>query len=280
MSVVTKRVEGGKVRVRSPYHEGFIRRARALGGKFNRSAVAWDFSEKVWDAVRSVLMQIYGEDGELEVERADVVVSRTDGGEYRTDGSLFLLGRVVLEVRSRDSGARPTSGCAVLNGKTDSRGSRRNPVAWLSADTHILIEGVPVSLIDVTRSDGWTVERQDVAEDDHFEWVAAPSPDGGACFATLGNRHPVSVNIYRQASGWIGEVFFLNYATGGHDEVSDMGPFELSPDLSDSEAMAEAERIAREYAASHPVDVALLRGERERLLERAAQFAILIEKYS
>ena len=71
MSVVISE-SGVKMRVLAPYHPSFPARAKELGGRWSARARTWEFDVRDSDAVRAMLLSVYGTDG-VEIAGGELV---------------------------------------------------------------------------------------------------------------------------------------------------------------------------------------------------------------
>ena len=134
----------GRVFVASPYNANFVNEARALNGQFNRSTGCWDFAQRDEKRVREALIKVYGTDG----TPGPVLTIRTTPTlcDKPTKTSLFLCGREVAFVRSRDGGAKLGDDVVIVAGGFFSTGSMKYPAIGFKDGTIFELRDVPEGL--------------------------------------------------------------------------------------------------------------------------------------
>lgn len=112
------------ISVTSPYHDGFVSRARALGGRWDRDSKTWLFDEAAEDAVRQALKDAYGTDGAAADEGAEPVALYLYAPETVAEfhGPVSVASITLARAFGRDSGARLGGGTAHLAGPAPSSG--------------------------------------------------------------------------------------------------------------------------------------------------------------
>jgi hypothetical protein len=137
--------EGGRVFVRAPYAERFIREAKALPaklrGKWDGEAKAWDFPAEAESAVLAICRDVYGDDGVT----ADLVTLRLT---WRNEGHswqapFYVHGRVVARAFGRRTGAKLGEGVRVVAGGFDSGGTFRDWETVVRKGTVALVANIP-----------------------------------------------------------------------------------------------------------------------------------------
>lgn len=123
MSNITVRVENGRVYVRSPWNEEFVKDAREqLSGKF--IAGEWVFDVFNEQRVRKLLMELYGCDGiTTDTCTVRVVLDEDDDAKQ---GPICVYGRPIARATGRDSGATLSPGIVLVEGSFTSGGSMKN----------------------------------------------------------------------------------------------------------------------------------------------------------
>lgn len=111
-----------KLKVVSPYNEGFVAKCRNLRGKFQGGA--WWFDDSIIDYVREAMIMFYGTTGEVPFENCTLFISDFSGSEY--GGPVTLFGRTVARSTGRDSGARLGDDIILIEGSCVSGGSVKN----------------------------------------------------------------------------------------------------------------------------------------------------------
>ena len=116
---------------KSEYNTLFVKKARFLGGSWDRASSAWSFPDSRESLVKEILREIYGTDGKE--EPAIVTVQIDMDLFYDTLNSEIYLGGFPLASRSfRDSNVKLAPWAYLVNGEfCSSGGSRNNPcVTW------------------------------------------------------------------------------------------------------------------------------------------------------
>lgn len=144
MIKITKRDE--KLLVESPYSSTFVRRAKQMGGQWDRPC--WVFAARDEDIVRAALIEVYDHDGSPSAScDLRIVLAYTDAER----GDSLLVGPVqVLRKVDRDITPKLGPGCVVVSGELFSRGgSRNNPRILHSDDCVIEVRDFPASVAAV-----------------------------------------------------------------------------------------------------------------------------------
>lgn len=145
--------ENGRVYVKCEYSPDFVARAKQIHGKW--TGESWAFDESDESIVKSVLDQIYGENGDP-VDRVDLIV---DAGKMPEDGdSIRIGGYTVCSRRYRDSAVKMGEKAVLLSGEfCSSGGSVKNPRVSANYDTIIRLKGIPVSLYERYKDAEWII---------------------------------------------------------------------------------------------------------------------------
>lgn len=139
----------GKIKVTSPFHSELPSRARALGGKFDKSSKEWVFNEKAYDEVKVVYEEIYGE-FDAPVEKVDVKIRLKDSIAAEQK-SIYICGVQIARAFDRDGGAKTSENCVLNDCCATSGGSRKNwttVIAITGEDPYIKIFDIPVKSIE------------------------------------------------------------------------------------------------------------------------------------
>lgn len=111
-----------KVKVITPYNEGFVNKCRNLRGTFK--AGAWWFDDSIVDYVREAMVQFFGTTGETAFETCTLLIK--DFSDTESRGPVVLFGRTIARAFGRDSGARLANDIIFISGNYDSGGSVKN----------------------------------------------------------------------------------------------------------------------------------------------------------
>lgn len=163
---VTK--ENSKINVESPYNPEFISEAKKIGGRWNPSLMAWQFSATIESNVRELLVEVYGTDGQ-ETETVTALV-RLSGNCF--DQDVWQLGRRIAWRDSKKSPVRLGHGVTIVSGSFESTGgTNREPVIGAN-DVVVRVTDAPKNHPDF-RMTGWvTVETSDVDAETVAEGIA------------------------------------------------------------------------------------------------------------
>ena len=164
----------GKIFVESPYSPELPEAAKRLGGKWDGSR--WVFDGRDIDRVKSLYLDLYGEDGVTKPELVTVRVTCLEDWESEYGTGLFLFGRMVARGFGRDSGAKLGDGVILLNGELDTGGSRKY---WYT----IAMEGTVLEIRDVPAR---IVNDKNIPDD--LKWEIIGEPEGPSKAALLEER--------------------------------------------------------------------------------------------
>lgn len=162
MTIQIKPATDNWILVYTPYNSEFVSRAKAAAGTWNGANKAWVFPAEQTAAVRTILNDIFGEDGSplaAEVARVRLrCIQQPEGvdSEWPDQGGgleCSLAGRQVARAFGRDSGAKLGPDVVVVQGGFSSGGSRNNPRLVISRGT----------IVDLLRTPE-TIARRLVAE--------------------------------------------------------------------------------------------------------------------
>lgn len=123
--------DNGNIFVKSKYNTLFVKKARFLGGSWDRESSAWSFPDSRESLVKELLREIYGTEGEE--EPAIVTVQIDMDLFYDTlDSEIYLGGFPLASRRFRDADVKLAPWAYLVNGEfCPSGGSRNNPcVTW------------------------------------------------------------------------------------------------------------------------------------------------------
>lgn len=139
-------IEDGRIKVQSPYNKKFIEGARRIQGKWN--APCWEFPEENKEECKELLLNVYGECGDLgEAEPTVTVELNLDeyNGNYVND--LLIGSMVIASRRTRDSYVRLSDNVMVISGEfSESGGSAKHPKVTAEPGTILRVKHLPVRL--------------------------------------------------------------------------------------------------------------------------------------
>lgn len=131
----------GKAAVTTPYNPDFVRRVKALGGKWDSSSRTWQVREEAVEGVRAAMQAVYGRT-DAEPAATVTVVVKTKWALSALCGPFCLFGKVIARAYGRDSGAKVGDDVAFLAGQPTSSGSAKNWTTLIPGDAVIEIYGV------------------------------------------------------------------------------------------------------------------------------------------
>lgn len=111
-----------KIKVVTPYNEGFVQKCRNLRGTFKGGA--WWFDDSILDYVREAMINFFGTTGETPFETCTLLI--TNFSDYEGCGPVILFGRTIARAFGRDSGAWLGDDVVFISGTYTSRGSVKN----------------------------------------------------------------------------------------------------------------------------------------------------------
>lgn len=146
-----------QVIVDSPYNTVVPKKARALGGKWERNR--WAFDRRDEERVRDLCMEYYGSDGRT----SDLCTIRVtfEPHEDQVCGPISLHGRVIAQAYGRDSGAKLGEDIVCLSGGFTSGGSVKNWRTVPKAGTVVLVRDFPrAEALTYDADSGVTIEPE------------------------------------------------------------------------------------------------------------------------
>lgn len=141
-------VKEDKAYVFTPYNPDFVKKVKGIGG------ARWMSMDKCWrvpadtvDAVRDMMMDVYGEsDITDDSEKVTVEIELEEGAsEYR--GPIVIFGKVIASAYGRDSGAKVGEDAVFVKGTPLSGGSMKNWTTIIPGGSIVRIRNVPVNAL-------------------------------------------------------------------------------------------------------------------------------------
>lgn len=130
-------VENETIKVNSPYNKSFVAGAKQIQGKWN--APCWVFPEENKEAVKALLIECYGECGELgAVSTVTVDLDLDTYTEGYEDGEIRVGSIVVLKRLYRDREVIFSDNAMLING-----GFAKSPRIAADKNTIVRVKGVP-----------------------------------------------------------------------------------------------------------------------------------------
>ena len=136
------KVKNGTLLIYTPYNAKFVSAIKKIGGaKWDSVNKCWTAPEEFVDAVREIIMEIYGYTDISENESVTLkVVFNEEAKEDRKDVTLF--GKILSHATGRDSGARVGDDVAMIKGNIRSGGSVKNRVSVGEEGSTFIIKNV------------------------------------------------------------------------------------------------------------------------------------------
>lgn len=159
MSTMKIKIEDGTAKVFTPYNPEFVRRIKTVGkAKWNGSEKCWQVSELAVEAVREIMMEVYGETdipdcGEKISVRVKFVKEHDAFREAFT-----LFGKTIASAFGRDSGARTGDEAIFVQGAPRSGGSMKNWLTIIPKDCIVELHNVPKALVEANDDDGIEIQ--------------------------------------------------------------------------------------------------------------------------
>lgn len=141
-------IENGKIKVQSDYNRDFISRAKTIQGKWN--APYWVFPEENKEEVKALLLDVYGECGELSGEETVTVTVEINCDEYTDIGEAIMLGSFAAVKRwHRDREVSYAANVMLISGGfPESGGSVKNPRVYPDKGTIIRVKNIPIGIYE------------------------------------------------------------------------------------------------------------------------------------
>jgi len=193
------------LRVRAPYHAGFVADAKRLGGRWEPATKTWRFASRDRARVEQALSDHYGYSENAST--VDVLLRARQTEHQFSD--LAIFGRTILRVLSRD---RYLLGPDVVirEGVVEAGGSRKNPFVKWEAGTEIEVRGLPREaaerLVKAPKREGldprvWAVSLLDEEETPRASApISDPIPRGSAMVVSPRASAPVGVMVNDQGA--------------------------------------------------------------------------------
>lgn len=136
------KIKKGTLLIYTPYNAKFVSAIKKIGGaKWDSANKCWTAPEEFVDAVREIMMEIYGYTDISENESVTLkVVFNEEAKEDRKD--VVLFGKILSHATGRDSGARVGDDIAMIKGNIRSGGSAKNWVSVVEEGSTFIIKNV------------------------------------------------------------------------------------------------------------------------------------------
>lgn len=141
------KIKKGTLLIYTPYNAKFVSAIKKIGGaKWDSENKCWTAPEAFVDAVREIMMEIYGYTDISENESVTLkVVFNEDVKEDRKDVTLF--GKILSHASGRDSGAKVGEDVAMIKGNIRSGGSVKNWVSVVEEGSTFILKNVNKNIL-------------------------------------------------------------------------------------------------------------------------------------
>lgn len=159
-------IENGKIKVQSDYNREFITRAKTIQGRW--SSPYWVFPEENKEEVKALLLDVYGECGDLSDEAPVTVTVEIDCDKYPHISEAVMLGSFAAVKRwHRDREVSFADNVMLIKGGfPESGGSMKNPRVYPEQGTVIRVKDIPMGIYEKIRDcDGVTLVSKPVNEE-------------------------------------------------------------------------------------------------------------------
>lgn len=149
-------INGDMASVFTPYNAEFVKAMRMISGaRWDRMIKCWNIPSQAVNAVREIMMRVYGETDIVHVDKADIRVTFSDSVREEC-GPITMFGRTIAYAYGRDSGAKVGEKVAFIKKSPTSGGSRKNWTTVIPSGAVMELYDIPKSMI--TDGDGYSVE--------------------------------------------------------------------------------------------------------------------------
>ena len=141
------KIKKGTLLIYTPYNAKFVSAIKKIGGaKWDSVNKCWTAPEEFVDAVREIIMEIYGYTDVVKNESVTLkVVFNEEAKEDRKDVTLF--GKILSHAIGRDSGARVGDDVAMIKGNIRSGGSVKNWVSVVEEGSTFILKNVNKNIL-------------------------------------------------------------------------------------------------------------------------------------
>ncbi|MDI9469028.1 MAG: hypothetical protein QM296_02360 [Bacillota bacterium] len=148
MTNVRITVKDNRITTDTPYHAGYIKAAKALGGRWNAADRVWQFDAGVEDRVRAAMIEAYGTDGQQTTATVTIHVKLDEVHDESDKSNEFVIGgRTLVRRRHRDCPVTVGDKCSIVEGSfPEYGGSMRYPSLNWEDGTIMEAREVPESI--------------------------------------------------------------------------------------------------------------------------------------
>lgn len=146
-------IKDGKANIYTPYNYDFKEKVKAMNGTWDADDKCWTVEENAVDAVREIMLDIYGENDITKGEKIEVKIQIKDSndkkeGTWCQKGDITFIGKTLASASSCNSGARAGKDVYYIQGSCTSSGSRKYWYTDIEEDSIIVLKNVNKSLYD------------------------------------------------------------------------------------------------------------------------------------
>ncbi len=151
MTSVKITVKDNRITTDTPYNAGYVKAAKALGGRWNAADKVWQFDAGVEDRVRAAMIEAYGTDGQQTTATVTIHVKLAWNAHHISESKgtdeFVIGGRTLVRRRHRDYPVIIGDKCSVISGGfPETGGSVKNPRPEWEDGTVMEVREVPESV--------------------------------------------------------------------------------------------------------------------------------------
>lgn len=149
-------VKENKAYIETPYNKEFVKAVKNIGqAKWQDGA--WVVPAHMVDAVREIMLDIYGESDISTTERVDVKLTFTeDVDAYQSAVTMF--GKTIARAYGRDKRVDVGEDVAFIKGAPKAAGSVKNWYTRIPEESVCIVSNVPETMLNEELPEGVTVE--------------------------------------------------------------------------------------------------------------------------
>ena len=149
-------VENNKARVYTPYNQEFVKAIKNIG-QAKWQDRAWVVPANMVDAVRAIMMDIYGETDISTSAKVDVKLTfAEDVDEYQ--GAVTIFGKTIARAYGRDKKVDVGDDVAFIKGAPQATGSVKNWYTRVPEESVCIVSNVPETMLNEELPEGVTAE--------------------------------------------------------------------------------------------------------------------------
>jgi len=164
----------GKIAINAPYNPEYVTKIKAAGAKWDAAGKTWVIDARNIEAARGILREVYGQDDQP-TELVSVRVTALELIDQK-HGPVVIMGRIIGEAKSRDSGAKVGDGVCFELGKVTSGGSVKNWYTEVEKGSVIVLHDVSRAMVERVAANPPTKSSYDTAPLYSVEIIEAADP--------------------------------------------------------------------------------------------------------